>query len=278
MKTAICSMVLAVTAALSASAAVNDLRLTFYTKGPDTYKDGTPVKDGEFYALVWVAKDAAFRGFNADGTLVAKEGNELIAAVPFAENGHLAFCAKLIAAADMRRYEGGAFELVMLDTRNADGTVSAAKRVGETGAWELAAVNGYQPIASVTPQAAALSTALNIASPIRIGLTSEIPEGTPQPVITSTELREGPNGREMVIRVKGTAAYLRYTAAAVELGGTAASGEAASGEAANGEAVSSPLQKELSPTSSNGAADPDDEIEIVVPATGSSGLFKVTRK
>ena len=271
MKKAICSMVLALAAAFAASAAVNDVRLTFYTKGPDTYKDGTTVRDGEFYALVWVAKDAAFQGFNADGTLVAKEGNELIAAVPFAENGHLAFCAKLIAAADMARYEGGTFELVMLDTRNADGTVSAAKRVGETGAWELAAVNGYQPIASVTPQAAALSTALNIASPIRIGFTSEIPEGTPQPVITGMTMREGPNGREMVIRVKGTAAYLRYTAAAVELGGTAE----------NGEAESLPLNKNYttaSPAASNGAADPDDEIEIVVPATGKRGFFCVRRK
>ena len=261
MKKAICSMVLALAAAFAASAAVNDVRLTFYTKGPDAYKDGTTVRDGEFYALVWVAKDAAFQGFNADGTLVAKEGNELIAAVPFAENGHLAFCAKLVAAADMARYEGGTFELVMLDTRNADGTVSAAKRVGDTGAWELAAVNGYQPIASVTPQAAALSTALNIASPIRISLTSEIPEGTPQPVITGMTRREGANGREMVIRVKGTAAYLRYTAAAVGLGGTAGA----------------PSRQDEG-TAANGAADPDAEIEIVIPATGDSGFFKVTRK
>lgn len=258
MKKAFYSMVLALAAAFAADAAVDDVRLTFYTKGPDTYKDGTTVRDGEFYALVWVAKGAAFRGFNADGTLVAKEGNELIAAVPFAESGHLAFCAKLIAASDMARYEGGAFELVMLDTRNADGTVSAAKRVGETGGWELAAVNGYQPIASVTPQAAVLSTALDIDSPIKIGFASEVPEGTPQPVITSTELRQGPNGREMVIRVKGTAAYLRYTAAAVGPGG-AASGAAEA-------------------TSANGSADPDAEIEIVIPATGKSGLFSVIRK
>ena len=267
MKKAICSMVLAVTAALSAGAAVNDLRLTFCTKGPDTYKDGTPVKDGEFYALVWVAKGAAFQGFNADGTLVAKEGNELIAAVPFAENGHLAFCKKQLGAADMARYDGGTFELVMLDTRNADGTVSAAKRVGGTGAWELAAVNGYQSIASVTPQAAFLSTALNIASPIKIGFTSAVPEGTPQPVIAGMTMREGANGREMVIRVKGTAAYLRYTAAAVGLGGTAETpsrqdeGTAASGTSA-----------------ANGVADPDAEIEIVVPATGNSGFFKVLRQ
>ena len=259
MKKAICSTVLALAAAFAANAEVDDVRLTFYTKGPDTYKDGTAVKDGEFYALVWVAKGAAFQGFSADGTLVAKEGNELIAAVPFAENGHLAFCAKLIAASDMARYEGGTFELVMLDTRNADGTVSAAKRVGDTGAWELAAVNGYQPIASVTPQAAFLSTALDIASPIRIASVSAVPADAPQPVITSTKMRRGPNGPEMVIRVKGTAAYLRYTAAAVGLGGTAE----APAEGA---------------TAANGSADPDGEIEIVIPAKDKSGYFGIVRK
>ena len=265
MKKVICSMVLALVATFAANAAVDDARLTFYTKGPDTYGDGTLVRDGEFYALVWVAKGAAFQGFNADGTLVAEGANELIAAVPFAENGHLAFSAKLIAASDMRRYEGGTFELVMLDTRNADGTVSAAKRVGETGAWELAAVNGYQPIASVTPQAAALSTALDIDSPIRIGFTSEVPEGTPQPVITGMTMRQGVNGPEMAIKVKGTAAYLRYTAAAVDLGGMRS-------------AASADGTETVSSTASNGADNPDDEIEIVVPATDKSGFFNVIRK
>ena len=259
MKKLIGSMVLAA-AALAANAAVDDLRLTFYTKGPDTYADGTTVKDGEFYALVWVAKDAAFQGFNADGTLVAKETNELVAAVPFAENGHLAFCKKQIAASEMVRYAGGTFELVMLDTRNADGTVSAAQRVDGTGAWELKAVNGYQSVASTTPQAAALSTALDIDLPIRISFVSEVPADAPKPVITSTTMREGANGREMVIRVKGTAAYLRYTVAAVKLGETA---EASS--------------RQDEATAANGSADPEAEIEIVVPATADSGFFTVIR-
>ena len=264
MKKLICSMVLAA-ATFAANAAVDDVRLTFCTKGPDTYKDGTTVKDGEFYALVWVAKDAAFQGFNADGTLVAKETNELVAAVPFAENGHLAFCKKQIAASEMAHYAGGTFELVMLDTRNADGTVSAAKRADGTGAWELAAVNGYQPVASMTPQAAALSTALDIDSPIKIAFTSAIPADAPKPVVTGMTMREGANGREMVIKVKGTAAYLRYAASSVKLGGTRS-------------VASEDGTDAVASASVNGASDPDEEIEIVVPATDESGFFSVNRK
>lgn len=258
MKKIICSMILSATAVLSASAGVDDVRLTFYTNGPDRYMDGTIVRDGEFYALVWVAEGETFQGFTADGKLVSQgEDNELVAAVPFAKDGHLAFCAKQIGAADMVRYAGGAFELVMLDTRNADGSVSAAKRA-DGGAWELAAVNGYQAIASVTPQAAALATALDIDSPIKIGSVSTVPQDAPQPVITDMKLRKGANGQEMVIKVKGTAAYLRYCVASVDLGG----------------ATSTPVAG----SAINGDADPDQEIEIVIPATASSGFFKLMRK
>ena len=51
----------------AAFGAANDARISFSTKGPDTYADGTTVLDGECYALCW-SKDFANFAIKADGT------------------------------------------------------------------------------------------------------------------------------------------------------------------------------------------------------------------
>ena len=44
--------------------------LTVSSTGPDCYADGSPVVDGEYYALVSIDSGANFAGFAADGTVV----------------------------------------------------------------------------------------------------------------------------------------------------------------------------------------------------------------
>lgn len=255
MKKTLCTM-LAALAAVAATADVDNVRITFQTPGPDRYQDGAKVLDGEFYALVWVADGASFRGFKADGALVATEGNALIAQGPAAKGGRLPLCKAEVTSAQAVTYANGSFKVVLLDTRDADGSLSA-KVAAADGSWAPSKVNGCSEVAGMTARDAAYAASLSIEAPITIAMDSEVPEGTPAPVITGFRLRQGANGTEAVITVKGTVPYLNYCAASVSAGeGTA---EALTDAAANGAA--------------NGG-----EVEIVVPANGKSGLFKVIRK
>lgn len=255
MKKTLCTMLVAL-AAVAASAAEDNVRITFQTPGPDRYQDGAPVLDGEFYALVWVADGAAFKGFKADGALVAADGNALVAQGPAAEGGCLPLSKAEVTPAQAALWANGSFKVVLLDTRDADGSLSAKVATAD-GGWAPAKVNGCSEVAGMTVRDAAYAASLSIKSPITIAMGSEVPEGTPAPVITGFRLREGANGTEAVIKVKGTVPYLNYCAASVNPGeGTT---EAISDAAANGAA--------------NG-----EEVEIVVPANGKFGLFKVIRK
>ena len=59
-----CIMVLM--AAFAIAGGADDATVSFSTRGPDRYADGTTVMDGECYALVWSA-DGVFEGLSANG-------------------------------------------------------------------------------------------------------------------------------------------------------------------------------------------------------------------
>ncbi len=240
-------MALAMAAAVCFGEAQNDLRVTFSTKGPDAYKDGTTVLDGEFYALVWSAGE--FGGFAADGSVV---GGKVLATVPFAKDGRLPFTKFLIPAAEKADYATGSFSVVLLDTRKADGTL--AESVVVDGMKAPAAVNGWVATATVGVAEAAASASLGVASPVTIASASALPEDAPTPVITGVRKE----GDYLVLTVKGTAAYLRYNVA----GGATpdAIGSEGSAEAPK-----------------DGATSEDDTIELKVPVKGESGFYKVIR-
>lgn len=252
----ILSMVCVAAAFLTALAATDDKCLYYSTKGVDTYQDGKTVLDGEFYALVWVKDGSSFSGFQADGALVDATNNRLISLAPYAEDGHLDEIQTQVSQTGLAAMNGGSLYVILLDTRNADGTLSA-KVKGNDGRWIPTAVNGYKGVYSATMAQVVATSQLGIALPIRVDTASLVPADAPKPVITAIDFREGANGREMVLKVKGTAAYLRYTAAAADLGGGTSQVDA---------------------TAENGKADVEQEIEIVVPATEASGFFKVIRK
>ncbi len=248
MKKLICAMALGLAASAFAGSQT-DMRFVFWTKGPDTYTDNTPVLDGEFYALVW--SPAEFGGFAADGSLV-NEADELIAALPLAKGGRLTPVVLELPKSEAAAYGEGSFSVVLLDTRKADG--SLADPVGEEGAKKPASVNSCVTTATVGVEEAVASAVLGLDSPVKLTLPSALPADAPKPVITAVRKE----GDSLVLTVKGTAAYLKYNVA----GGVTPDAIGSEGKAE---------------APKDGAATAEDTIELKVPAKGNSGFYKVIR-
>ena len=90
------TMVFGFAAALASAAfaAQNDALVSFSSKGPDAYADGTTVLDGECYALVWMSGGASGLTVAADGSAT---GGEIVLAAPVARNGR---CPKVVFEVD----------------------------------------------------------------------------------------------------------------------------------------------------------------------------------
>ena len=141
-------MVAAVLAGVTCFGAQNDTLLTFSTKGPDKYKDGTTVLDGECYALVWTKTGATFGGFGADGKLKS-ETDKLVLVASVAKGGCCPSTLFEISAKDAEQYEGGTFALYLLDTRvvGPKGVVVGAKSGVFSKLPKVATVSGFGAVA-----------------------------------------------------------------------------------------------------------------------------------
>ena len=246
MKKIILMVIAAVATSATLPAGQDNLLMKFSTPGPDTYADGTTqVADGEFYALVWVKKGATFAGFNADGTVVDPVNSALICAVPYAENGH---CPETILEMDRvlaDAYAGaGAFELHVMDTRDAEGKPKAkltdgVNASGETAKFSVAV--GAQDGGSISAKQGTV-----------VATASALPASIPQPKITSIKVENG----MVKLTVKGTSKLLRYGV------------------------KSGDVPHDLAPLPLDaGVADGDDfgEIEIEVPAEKGGRFFSIGR-
>ena len=118
-----------------------DEYLLFETVGDDCYADGSPLWEGECYALVWRNGDAATRVdglFNSDGTVANPSTTKILAVFPAAVQtnyeGGVYSCARrswaLMNPMDMAMWEnrGGVLSLFVFDTRRWN---------TESQAWEL---------------------------------------------------------------------------------------------------------------------------------------------
>ena len=127
-------------ASVFAGSVKDNVVVTFYTQGLDTYADGTTVVDGEYYALVWTPAGSEFAGINADGTAVAPSKVALKA--PLAKGGKCPYVKFELSAdtVESQYSTDGTWGVYLLDTRKfvaaEDGTAAAT---GSTGS----AVNGY---------------------------------------------------------------------------------------------------------------------------------------
>ena len=117
---------------------LGDARLSFSTKGPDRYADGSVVMDGECYALVW-SQDGNFDGFSADGECVDPEDRVVLIA-PVAKDGRCPPVLFQIPEAEAEVLKNGQYSVYLLDTRVASGeTVRPCGTVN----GKLALMNGY---------------------------------------------------------------------------------------------------------------------------------------
>jgi hypothetical protein len=119
------SMAAAASMAVGAFADAANVLVSFSTTS-DKYADGSTVKDGEWYALCWSA-DESFDGLNLDCAPKNPDNNaeKVLILAPLAENGR---CPSVVFQIDSKEAPtGGNYFVYLLDTRNADGTVSGVK-------------------------------------------------------------------------------------------------------------------------------------------------------
>ena len=236
-------MVLAA-AAFPLLAGQDNMLATFSTKGPDCYADGTVVKDGECYALVWTHTNAVFQGITVDGKAVgSQDENRVLCIAPLAKDGH---CREVVVevnkvVADL--YAGsGTFSLHLLDTRKAaDGTPGGVD----------AGVNGFGAAQELTLSASEQFQSVTATNAALVATATVLPASIPQPKIKSIEVKDG------VVRltVARTSKMVRY---GVSSGATPAT---------------------LAADPDFALTDGDDSGDIVIeaPAKGTSGFFSVGR-
>ena len=233
-------------AALSgaAFAAANDVLITFSTKGPDTYADGSYVLDGERYALCW-SKDFSKFSIGANGVAT---GGKIVLSAPVAKNRR---CPTIVFEVNAKKaateYADGSYAVYLLDTRKyADGQVvglaGGTSSVNASGAIGAALNVNVGSIASYTSTS---SAAANTGT--------SVPADVPQPEITGIRILDG----NVYVTVKGTVPFLAYSLTE----SATPDGEGAATAAAQ-----------------SGADSQDEEITLVTPAKEGGAFLKVGRK
>ena len=235
-------------AAMSAGVFASPNWVKFSSVGPDTYADGTPVLDGEVYALTFTTNES-FGGFNANGTPIVK-GDRVIGLSAIAKDQHCPTVMYMLVDENANLPENGKFFVYLLDTRireaNAEGVVTT--RVGGlTEEGTLAAVNGYD-----APVAVAKGSRYVATEAATTAVASAVPANTVQPVIKAIKVE----GAKVVVTVGQTVPFLQYGITA-------------------GETPSQLTETELVPAV-NGTDDGD--ITLIVNDPKKNRFFKVTRK
>ncbi len=231
-------------------AAMNDALLSFSTKGPDLYADGSVVVDGESYALVWT-EDGNFEGLNANGEVV-DANDKLLLVAPFAKDGRCPPVLFQISAATAEKLEGGVYGVYLLDTRIKDGVtgkVTVSQGVAETGKPSL--VNGYGEVAkadTVGTVTDASSAKVDEDKEVVASTGAAIPANVQQPKIKAIQIV----GDNVQLTVENLPGFMRIQS------GTKVTDINVSGAA----------------QATDGSA---KDVILVMPKTGNSGFFKVIR-
>ena len=196
---------------------VQDKLARFSTPGPDRYADGTIVRDGECYALVWSPAGTAFAGFNADGTPVSSRDRVVLAGA-LAQDGKCRDAVFQIPAAEYEVLKGGEWAVCLVDTRNLAGVPTGTRNGKPVRVNRWGIVSGGVNItdaSSTKPRLAATGGTRSVASGAtalpasvaRATRLSAVPTNLLPPQITAIELADG----EVWLAVDGTVPYLDYT-------------------------------------------------------------------
>lgn len=241
-------------AASAACAFADRVVISYFSLGPDRYANGAEVKEGEFYALVFLKDGQTFAGFNADGTLADPANGEILEMGPWAKN----WVRQGVACpphnvqpeeAEAAKYAGGSIRLFVLDTRGADGQLTGYTET-EKG-FKPHAVNGYGE-ASAAKFKLGEGQKTFAQKTAKASIQSAVPPDAPAPKITGIRIKDG----YAYLTVENTVPYLQYNVAT----------GSKPGEMANRQAAEAPK-----------GGDAAKAIELKVPLTEANKFFKVNR-
>lgn len=240
------------------ASASGDALISFSTKGPDCYADGTSVLAGEVYALVWTRNGCEFAGIDMNGKVLDEANNELITAKACAKvNKKGAACCPLtlfqLDAEFAASHANGDFQLILLDTRVSDGNggFKASGDMHQVQGWGVVADSRVKAVASTITKAAGASKAVAKTTTLSAEPAGEV---IPQPVITKFDVKDG----MITLTVKGTTPRLMYNVEA--------------GNRPNRFAHSRVAMKAI-----QGNASAEREVTITVPVADGQNFFRVTR-
>ena len=240
-----------------AMASSDDTVLAFSTRGPDRYADGTPVMEGEVYAVVWTKTGASFAGIDMDGRVVDSVNNAVIVALPrgvYSARCGGVRCPKTLfqlASGLSAKYAGGTYALVLLDTRVSDGKggLVPSGRLDQVKGWGLVENSRVKAVSGGCAAATGLEgAATTTASAVPAG------EQIPQPRITGISVQDG----YVTLKVVGTTSRMLYNVAAGDRPGRHHTRHAA-------------------PVAAQGHARADREITLVMPVAENQRFFQVVR-
>ena len=213
------SVAVSILSVLSSYGGMNDGVLCFSTPGPDRYADGSPVADGECYALVWSPSGSSFSGFNADGSPVSSRDRVVLAA-PLAQGGRCRDSVFQVPAKEYEALKNGEWAVCLVDTRTAEGTPAGVKdnvplRVnrwgGVDGSVTVSSADKLEPSAAAPAKGGRLLAA---AAPSKAGVCagtlSAVPDSVTQPRIIGFEVVDG----VARLTVEDTVPFLTYTISA----------------------------------------------------------------
>ncbi len=247
-------------ASVWAFGAANDVILTFSSKGPDTYADGTQVLDRECYALVWIPNGSTGFAIAADGTEVDPAQGKIVLTLPVAKGGRCPTIAFQLGAGVADKYTNGEWALYLLDTRKvaANGKVTLAgvvngraKAVNAAGLVTSGSVKAKNTRDDNDTAPASLKAGASAAS---AGVASVVPANAPKPEIKGIKVEGG----YVYVTVANTAPYLQYNLTA-------------------GDTPSTISEERAAETPVNGSESVDEEIILVTPAKEGGGFFRVER-
>lgn len=161
------------------------LTVAFSTRGTDRYADGTPVRDGEKYAVVYAKTKVEFKGLLTSGQLVDPTNNVLVYCEGVAKDGHCPFTE--ISLQDRQVKTSGTLYVVLLDTRAPDGTVGGKNIVLGYG---IAGNAKTYASGKITPDSEIVS-GNRLDGSTQINAPAQPPADIPPPVITSIQVVNG---------------------------------------------------------------------------------------
>lgn len=202
--TKFCAFSTALLAASLAFADAANVCITFHTKGPDCYADGTPAVEKEWYALVWLAPGATFGGVTTQLEAVSAD-NKVLLAAPLATGGENSCCPLVMWQIDSAKAEEeGSYTVVMLDTRGSDGKAAASTDAGKPKVVYASASTEASVAATKKGSSAAVATSSETTGATVTKSTGSV--GAEKPQITAFEIVGG----NAVIAVSGMVPGLTY--------------------------------------------------------------------